>query len=190
MQKSGEVCSIVQNNVYLCRQNFFVMAGFIGSYECTVDSKGRVIVPAPLKRQLLPFSDGGFVVKRSVFSPCLELYVRQEWNKQRMMVEQLSPFKKKNKDFTRAFFAGIKEVDMDATGRILLAKDLLAYSGISKDVTMASAGNIIEIWDKTAYENTVAETNLGFGELAEDVMENVKIPNAEIPSSYSEITYS
>ena len=171
-------------------QNFFVMADFIGSYDCTVDSKGRVIVPAPLKRQLLPFTEGGFVVKRSVFSPCLELYVRQEWNRQRMMIDQLSPFKKKNNDFKRAFFAGLKEVEMDATGRILLTKDLLAYSGISKDVIMASAGNIIEIWDKAAYEGVVADTNLDFGELAEEVMKDVKIPNAEIPSNYSSITYS
>jgi MraZ protein len=152
------------------------MVDFLGSYDCTVDSKGRIIVPAPLKRQLLPFADKKFVVKRSVFSPCLELYVMEEWNKQRMMVGKLSPFKKKNKDFVRAFFAGIKEVELDTTGRILLAKDLLSYSGISKDVTMASAGNIIEIWDKALYENTITDTNLDFGDLAEVVMKDIDIP--------------
>ena len=167
-------------------QNFFDMASFIGSYDCTVDSKGRVIVPASLKRQLLPFAEGGFIVKRSVSSPCLELYVRQEWNRLRMMVDKLNPFKKKNNDFKRAFFAGLKEVEMDATGRILLAKDLLIYSGISKDVTMASSGNIIEIWDKAAYESVIAETNLTFGDLAEEVMQDIEIP----PDYNNSITYS
>ena len=152
------------------------MAEFIGSYDCTVDSKGRIIVPKSLKDQLLPFASKKFIIKRSVFSPCLELYVMDEWSKQRTMVNTLSPFKKKNNDFKRALFAGIKEIEMDSTGRILLAKDLLAYSGISKDVTMASAGNIIEIWDKAAYENDIAETNLSFGELAEEVMGDMELP--------------
>jgi len=180
VQKSGDKCFFVQNYVYLCRNFLCVMANmvvdFIGSYDCTIDSKGRIIVPAPLKRQLLPFADKKFVVKRSVFSPCLELYVMKEWDKQRTMVNKLSPFKKKNKDFTRAFFAGIKEVDLDTTGRILLTKDLLAYSGISKDVIMASAGNIIEIWDRDMYEKTIAETNLNFGDLAEEVMQDIEMP--------------
>jgi len=160
---------------------FFVMANmvvdFIGSYECTIDSKGRIIVPAPLKRQLLPYVENKFIVKRSIYSPCLELYVMKEWDKQRIMVNKLSPFKKKNRDFTRALYAGIKEVELDTTGRILITKDLLAYSGISKDVIMASAGNIIEIWDKAMYENAITETNLNFGDLAEEVMQDIEMPS-------------
>ena len=155
---------------------FIAMVEFTGSHDCTVDSKGRIIVPAPLKRQLLPFADKKFIIKRKTSSPCLELYVMEEWNKLRLMLNKLNPFVKKHNDFKRAFFAGIKEVELDSTGRILLAKDLLAYSGISKDVTMASIGNIIEIWDKAAYENDLANTNSNFGELAEEVMKDVELP--------------
>jgi MraZ protein len=152
------------------------MIDFIESYDCTIDSKGRIIVPVSLKRQLLPFANKEFIVKRSVSSPCLELYVMEEWNKVRLMLNRLNPFVKKHNDFKRAFFAGIKKVEMDSTGRILLAKDLLSHSGISKDVTMASAGNFIEIWDKALYESTITETNLNFGTLAEEVMGGIEFP--------------
>jgi MraZ protein len=155
------------------------MVNITGFYECTLDSKGRIIVPKSLKEQLLPFSDKKFIVKRNSDAklPCLELYVMDEWNRLlRLVLSKLNPFVKKHNDFKRALFAGIKEVELDSTGRILLAKDLLAYSGISKDVTMASVGNMIEIWDKASYESTVAETNLSFGELAEEVMGGVEFP--------------
>ena len=146
------------------------MVDFIESYDCTIDNKGRIIVPVSLKRQLLPFADKKFVVKRSVHETCLELYVMDEWNKLRMKVSNLNPFKKKHAEFIRNFFAGVKEVEMDSTGRILIAKDLLAYSGISKDVTIASVGKKIEIWDKASYESKIADTGTTFGELAEEVM--------------------
>jgi len=149
------------------------MVDLIGSYECTIDNKGRVIVPQALKRQLLPFADKKFIVKRSASRPCLELYVMEEWDKLRVKVNKLNPFVKDNNDFKRVLFAGIKEVELDSTGRLLLAKDLLAYSGISKDVTMASSGNIIEIWDKASYEKVIAESGLNFAELAEKVMGNI-----------------
>jgi MraZ protein len=155
------------------------MVNITGSYDCTIDGKGRIIVPKPLKEQLLSFAGKKFIVKRNsdADSPCLELYVMEEWNRLlRLVLSKLNPFVKKHNDFKRALFAGIKEVELDSTGRILLAKDLLTYSGISKDVTMASAGNFIEIWDKASYESTVAETNLSFGELAEDVMGGMEFP--------------
>jgi MraZ protein len=146
---------------------------FRGTYDCTVDSKGRIIIPAPLKRQLAPYSDRKFIVKQSGFVSCLELYVMQEWDRHLAILNRLNSFKKKHTDFIRAFLAGNKEVELDSTGRILLTKDLLAFSGISKDVIMASRGNIIEIWDKAAYENKIAETNSNFEELAEEVMPDI-----------------
>jgi MraZ protein len=159
---------------------FLNMVDFIGVYDCTVDSKGRVIIPAPLKRQLQPFSDKKIVVKRSVFSPCLELYVMEEWTKLSMMLKKLNPFNKKNNDFKRIFFAGVKEVNIDPTGRVLLSKDLLTFSSISKDVIMASAGSYIEIWDKEAYEKTISNPDFDYGALAEEVMKDIQMPEDEL----------
>ena len=56
------------------------MINFIGTYDCKADSKGRVMLPVALKNQMSPVINDGFVVKRSVFQPCLELSPMAEWN--------------------------------------------------------------------------------------------------------------
>ena len=63
-------------------------------------------------------------------------------------VNKLNRFKKKNNDFIRRFTAGVKVVEVDNAGRLLIPKDLIGFSGITKEVVLASAVNIIEIWDK------------------------------------------
>ena len=114
----------------------------------------------------------GFVLKRSVFQPCLELYPMQEWNVLMQKINGLNRFKKKNNDFIRRFTAGVKMVEVDANGRLLIPKDLVGFAGISKEIVLSSAVNIVEIWDKDKYENTIDEASDDFAELAEEVMGN------------------
>jgi len=148
------------------------MLNLIGTYECKADTKGRVMVPAPLKKQLSPMMGDGFVVKRAVFQPCLEMYPMKEWDALMMKMRQLNPFDRKTNDFVRRFSAGVKIVELDATGRLLIPKDLLAFAGISKDLVLSSAINIIEIWDKDRYEQAVDNAQDDFANLAEEVMGN------------------
>jgi len=146
------------------------MKSIIGTYECRTDAKGRVMLSAALKKQIEGVLHEGFVLKRSVFQPCLELYPMSEWNKVMGQVGKLNRFVKKNNDFIRLFTAGVKNIELDASGRLLLPKDLLAYSKISKDVVLSSAISIIEIWDKKLYEEAIDGAIGGFAELAEQVM--------------------
>ena len=148
------------------------MNAIIGTYECKVDSKGRLLMPAPLKKQLLPDIADGFILKRSVFQPCLELYSMSEWNVLMQKINKLNKFIKKNNDFIRRFTAGVKVVEVDALGRLLVPKDLTIYAHISKDVVFSSAVNSIEIWDKNLYENAIDNSVLDFADLAEEVMGN------------------
>ena len=112
----------------------------------------------------------GFVLKRAVFQPCLELYPMSEWNILMQKVNKLNRFVKKNNDFIRRFTAGVKVVELDASGRLLIPKDLHSFAGISKEVVLSSAVNIIEVWDKKRYEKAIDEAAVDFAELAEDVM--------------------
>ena len=148
------------------------MNPIIGTYECKVDAKGRLMLPAPLKKQLTDTLLDGFVLKRSVFQPCLELYPMQEWNLMMGKINKLNRFVKKNNDFIRRFTAGVKVVEIDNLGRLLVPKDLVAFSHISKDIVLSSAVNIIEIWDKDLYEKSIAGDDIDFADLAEDVMGN------------------
>ena len=83
---------------------------------------------------------------------------------------KLNRFSKKNNDFIRRFTAGVKVLEVDASGRLLIPKDLLAFSGITKNIVMASAVNIIEIWDKDKYEQAIDDATIDFADLAEEVM--------------------
>lgn len=147
------------------------MDTFFGTYECKVDTKGRLMVPAPLKKQLGNLEEG-FVLKRSVFQPCLELHPIAEWNKVMQKINKLNRFVKKNNDFIRAFTAGVKMVEIDATGRLLIPKDLIQFSKIDKDIVLSSAVSIIEIWDKNLYESALESSMADFADLAEQVMGN------------------
>jgi MraZ protein len=143
-----------------------------GTYECKADAKGRLMLPASLKKQFKSLEDG-FVLKRSVFQPCLELYPMKEWNEMMMKVNKLNRFVKKNNDFIRRFTAGVKTVEIDAAGRLLIPKDLLVFSKIEKEIVLSSAINIVEIWDKDLYENAIENATDDFADLAEDVMGNL-----------------
>lgn len=146
------------------------MVNLIGTYECKADAKGRLMLPASYKKQLSDVLSKGFVLKRSVFQPCLELYPREEWDVLMQKMNKLNRFKKKNNDFIRRFTAGVKEIEVDTTGRILIPKDLTAFAGIEKQLVLSSAINIIEIWDKNRYEATIEEATDDFADLAEEVM--------------------
>ena len=151
------------------------MTNLIGTYECKADAKGRVMFSSALKKQLLPVVSEGFVVKRAVFQPCLELYPMQEWNFMMEKINKLNRFVKKNNDFIRRFTAGVKVVELDASGRLLIPKDLCQFAGVEKQVVLSSAVNIIEIWDKDRYESAIDDAAVDFAGLAEEVMGNTDV---------------
>ena len=148
------------------------MINLIGTYECTVDNKGRIMIPAQLKKQLDGFTTEPFILKRSVFQNCLELFPCSEWKLMMDKVNKLNRFVKKNNDFIRMYTAGVKSIDLDSTGRILVPKDLIAISKLTKNVVLSSSINIIEIWDKDEYEKSINDPKVDFVKLTEEVMGN------------------
>lgn len=128
------------------------------------------MLPAALKKQLSPILQNGFVLKRAVFQSCLELYPMAEWEVLMQKMNKLNRFKKKNNDFIRRFTAGVKIVEVDGTGRLLIPRDLMVFADISKNIVVSSAINIVEIWDKDKYEQAIDDATVDFADLAEDVM--------------------
>jgi MraZ protein len=151
------------------------LINLIGTYECKVDAKGRLMISSAFKKQLSPILQEGFVLKRAVFQPCLELYPMQEWNEVMDKVNSLNRFVKKNNDFIRRFTAGVRVIELDASGRLLIPKDLCQFAGIQKQIVLSSAINIIEIWDKDNYEKAIDDAASDFASLAEDVMGNTGV---------------
>ena len=148
------------------------MINLIGTYECKIDAKGRFKLPTAFKKQLESVLAQGFVLKRSVFHSCLELYPMSEWETVSAKVNGLNRFVKKNNDFIRLFTAGIKQLETDNTDRLLVAKDLMLFAGLKKEIVLSASGALIEIWDKDAYEKVILSAMDDFAELAEEVMGN------------------
>tara|TARA_B100000524_G_scaffold324739_1_gene207297 strand:- start:122 stop:577 length:456 start_codon:yes stop_codon:yes gene_type:complete len=142
----------------------------IGTYECKIDVKGRLLIPIALKKQIADSISQGFVLKRAVFQQCLELYPLQQWEELISKVNKLNRFKKKNNDFIRRFTAGLKFIELDNTGRLLIPKELTEIAKIKREIVLSSSVNIIEIWDKSEYEKTIDDSKLDFAQLAEEVM--------------------
>jgi len=143
---------------------------FIGTYECKIDVKGRILIPSALKKQITISSENGFVIKRGLFNNCLDLYPFDQWKFVMNKIDQLNRFNKKNIDFIRRFTAGVKMVDIDTNGRLLIPKDLIKHACIRKDIVLSAAVNILEIWDKNLYEEIIDEAKVDFSSLAEEVM--------------------
>lgn len=159
----------MQKIIYFCSKHFYLLP-LIGTYECKVDAKFRLPLPTSLQRQWAEILSEGFVLKRSVFAPCLELYPMKEWVSVMAEVNKLNRFKKENNTFIRGFTAGLKTVEVDGTGRIQIARDLVAFAGISKEVVLHPSVNVLEIWDKGRYEQSVDINEDDFVVLTEKVM--------------------
>ncbi|PWK22217.1 MraZ protein [Maribacter polysiphoniae] len=128
------------------------------------------MLPSALKNRLLPVLKDGFVLKRSVSGACLELWPMSQWDEMMLKIKKLNRFVKKNNDFIRIFMAGVKEVEIDNAGRLLIPKNLMSIAGIVKEIALSPSVDIIEIWDKDSYEQAIEITDEEFEVLAEDVM--------------------
>lgn len=148
------------------------MNNFIGTYECKIDDKGRLKIPSSLIKQMESFDNATFVVKRSVFQPCLEVYPMKTWDKMMQKINKLNRFIKKNADFIRMFTAGVKTVELDNSDRLQISKDLTQFANLKKEIVITSAGELFEIWDKEAYEKVISTNEEDFANLAEEVMGN------------------
>lgn len=139
------------------------------------------MLPTALKKQLMSELQNGFVLKRGMFEKCIELYPMTEWNDKMSKVNKLNRFVRKNVEFIRLFTAGVKIVELDGTGRLLIPKDLLGFSSISSSIVLASAGTYVEVWDKAAYEKKLSNPETDIATLAEEVMGSLKDGADELP---------
>ena len=171
MVKSGKKWSKI---LYIYGLHNILMINLIGTYECKIDSKGRLMLPVVLRKQLSPIIGEGFVLKRSVFSNCLEVHPMSEWNVLMSEVNKLNRFLKKNNDFIRLFTAGVKILDTDSNARLQIPKDLTTFAKISKNVVISCSVNMIEVWDKYQYEQVLKDATADFAGLAEEVMGNLE----------------
>ena len=140
-----------------------VVSMFIGEYRHTIDTKGRLIVPAKF-RELL---GDEFVITRGL-DGCLFVYPKEEWEAIEVKYREVSQFSKDARKFARFFFAGAAACEADKQGRILLPAVLREFAGIDKDAVLVGVGSRIEIWSKDAWNQSNSYDDM------EEIAENME----------------
>ncbi|TWK77971.1 Transcriptional regulator MraZ [Bacillus paralicheniformis] len=138
---------------------------FMGEYQHTIDSKGRMIVPAKFREGL----GDQFVLTRGL-DQCLFGYPMSEWKLIEEKLKALPLTKKDARAFTRFFFSGATECELDKQGRINIASPLLSYAKLEKECVVIGVSNRIELWSKEIWEQYVEEQEDSFAEIAENMI--------------------
>lgn len=138
---------------------------FMGEYQHSIDSKGRMIVPAKF-RDILGES---FVITRGL-DQCIFGYPMEEWRKLEEKLKDLPMTKKDARAFARFFFSGATEVDIDKQGRINIPSTLVQFANLEKDCVILGVSSKIEIWAKEAWHKYFDESAESFNEIAENLI--------------------
>lgn len=142
------------------------MAFFSSEYECKIDAKGRLMLPAKIKGNL-PESSGNELVIRRGFEPCLILYPLVEYRKIYAKIAGLNEFNEEHRMIQRHFFRGSAEVELDGTGRFLIPKLMMNHAKLQRDAVVLGMGTKVEIWDPANYEKYLNGGAGEFSKLAE-----------------------
>lgn len=138
---------------------------FMGEYQHTVDTKGRLIIPAKFRDAL----GDAFVITRGLDN-CLFGYPMNEWRKLEEKLKELPMTKKDARAFARFFFSGAIEVEFDKQGRINISTTLLQYAKIEKECIVLGVSSRIEIWSKDAWEAYFEQSSESFNDIAENII--------------------
>ncbi|MDQ0206453.1 division/cell wall cluster transcriptional repressor MraZ [Alkalicoccobacillus murimartini] len=139
---------------------------FMGEYRHNVDEKGRMIIPAKFREGL----GQSFVVTRGL-DKCLFVYPHEEWTKLEEQLKTLPFTKKDARAFTRFFFSGASECELDKQGRVNLASPLRQYAQIEKECVVIGVSNRVEVWSQSMWEHYVGESEESLAEISENLMD-------------------
>jgi MraZ protein len=127
------------------------MSCFKGRYTYSVDEKGRIALPAKIRKNVATGVKGKFVVTRG-FERCLYVYPQDEWNTLEQNARSLSFLDAKQRNFNRTLFQWAADSQLDSQSRITVQQDLLDYAGIKNEVIVLGVLDRIELWSPSVFD--------------------------------------
>ncbi|MGL1886254.1 MAG: division/cell wall cluster transcriptional repressor MraZ [Reichenbachiella sp.] len=146
------------------------MAFFTSEYECKLDAKGRLALPAKIKANL-PEVSGNELFLMKGFDPNLVVYTAMEYKKIQSRVMSLSEFDATQRKFKRNFFRSVAPVELDSAGRFLIPKAWIEHAKLEKGVTVVGMGNTFEIWNPNLYDDYIIDDSTEYSELAQKYLD-------------------
>jgi MraZ protein len=142
---------------------------FRGQFTYSIDAKGRISIPAKLRKQMSPEANDSFVMTRGV-SSCIDIYPLNEWNQIEEKLLKLNQFQPDDVRFVRMFTQYAIEDTMDSQSRILIPQNLIDYAKIEKEVLILGVLKKIEVWNPKIYEDYLDQSPESFEQIAAKVM--------------------
>lgn len=139
---------------------------FIGEYSHSVDTKGRVSIPAKFREEL-----GGKFILTKGLDNCLFIYSMDEWKILESKLKQLPLTNRDARAFVRFFFSGATECGLDSQGRIRIPTNLREHAILEKEATIIGVGTRIEIWSNKEWQEYNNDDNLSYDEIASKMEE-------------------
>jgi len=139
---------------------------FMGEFQHSIDDKGRIIVPAKFREPLGP----QFIVTRGLDN-CLFVYPMSEWSVLEQKLKSLPLMKSDARAFSRFFFSGATECELDKQGRVNLPNHLREYAKLDKDCVVIGVSNRVEVWSKAIWEGYYQQSEDTFNEIAEKLVD-------------------
>jgi len=138
----------------------------MGEYQHSIDEKGRLTIPARFREEL----GAAFVITRGL-DQCLFVYPSSEWGVLEQKLKSLSLMKSDARAFTRFFFSGAVECELDKQGRVNLPKNLTEHAKLDKDCVVIGVSSRVEIWSKAVWEDYSQKSEESFNEIAEKLVD-------------------
>lgn len=139
---------------------------FMGEYQHNIDNKGRVIIPAKFRDEL----GETFVITRGL-DKSLFVYPMSEWKQVEQKLKTLPFTRSDARKFTRFFFSGAIECEIDKQGRVSLPNQLRDYASLIKECVFIGVSNRVEIWSKELWNSYYEESEESFNEIAETIVD-------------------
>ncbi len=150
------------------------MSSFKGSYVYSIDNKGRINIPAKLRKYVSPDANDTFVITRG-FEKCLFVYPQDEWNKLENSIRALSPTNPQHRFFMRVLLQQAVESPLDAQSRITIPRDLVEFASIESEVTILGVLEHIEVWNPKEYEQYLKSQENSYESVAQTVLQKKEV---------------
>ncbi|MCX7937655.1 MAG: division/cell wall cluster transcriptional repressor MraZ [Chlorobi bacterium] len=145
------------------------MSGFKGQETYSVDAKGRVNIPAKMRRALLPEAQETFVLTRGT-DRCIVAYPLNEWRRYEEQFAQLNQYDERHRFFLRMILSWCEEVELDPQQRIAIPRRLLEFAGIEGKVTIVGMMDHIELWNPEGFGQYLSSYGESYEQVAATVM--------------------
>jgi MraZ protein len=142
---------------------------FKGQAEYSVDSKGRVAIPAKMRNALNPEAKGTFTITRGL-EDCIFLYPMDRWSRIESEIGELNMYNPEARNFVRRIMMWADEASLDSQGRISIPKPLVDFAGLDDQALILGAFDHIEIWDPDTFDTYLNDQPDDYETLAERVM--------------------